>query len=155
MINFKLCYEIPGTTGCYVAPQLLTENQPSYDWDYGNNLVAKYRYEFMPKGIITQFMVAMHRDIESSREVWRSGVILSRRGARAQVIENYGKREIQIRVAGKDKRDLMAVVAYELDRIQIGGAVLFCRGVVQGLRLSRIMGSGRFKFALLVRIRET
>jgi GTPase SAR1 family protein len=117
MINFKLCYEIPGTTGCYVAPQLLTENQPSYDWDYGNNLVAKYRYEFMPKGIITQFMVAMHRDIESSREVWRSGVILSRRGARAQVIENYGKREIQIRVAGKDKRDLMAVVAYELDRI--------------------------------------
>ncbi len=29
MINFKLCYEIPRSQGKYIAPQLLSANQPS------------------------------------------------------------------------------------------------------------------------------
>ena len=36
---------------------------------------------------------------------------------RAEVIENYGKREIKIRVSGKNKRDLLTVVTHELDKI--------------------------------------
>ena len=61
MINFKLCYRIPNSE-FYIAPQLLTENQPDYDWEETNNLILRYTYEsFMPKGIITQFIVAMHK----------------------------------------------------------------------------------------------
>jgi small GTP-binding protein len=117
MINFKLCYRIPNSE-FYIAPQLLTENQPNYDWDETNNLIMRYTYEsFMPKGIVTQFIVAMHKLIAEQTYVWRSGVILNRRKTNAEVIEYYGKREIKIRVAGKHKKELMTLVTYELDEI--------------------------------------
>ena len=116
MIKFKLCYQIPNEP-IYIAPQLLTENQPEYDWDETNNLILRYTYEFMPKGIITQFIVAMHRYIWQQEYVWKSGVILEKEETKAEVIEYYGKREIKIRVAGKGKRDLLANVTWELDKI--------------------------------------
>ncbi|NEP80618.1 MAG: GTPase [Okeania sp. SIO3B3] len=117
MIKFKLCYKIPGTSQAYIAPQLLTEAQSEYDWDESNNLILRYTYEFMPKGIITQFIVAMHEDIEEQKYVWKSGVILNKNQTRAEVIEYYGKREIKIRISGQQKRDLMTIVIHELDKI--------------------------------------
>ena len=117
MMRFKLCYQIPGTEYTYIAPQLLTENQPEYDWDDRNNLILRYSYEFMPKGILTQFIVAMHKFIDEQKYVWKSGVILHKEETKAEVIENYGKREIKIRVAGKYKRKIMTQVTYELDKI--------------------------------------
>ncbi|MEH1958076.1 MAG: COR domain-containing protein [Nostoc sp.] len=117
MINFKLCYEIPGSQGKYIAPQLLSANQPSYDWDETNNLILRYTYEFMPKGIITQFIVAMHKFINEQQCVWKSGVVLSKDQTKAEVTEYYGKREIKIRFSGRHKRDLMTIVTHELDKI--------------------------------------
>jgi internalin A len=116
MINFKLCYQIPNTND-YIAPQLLTKNQPDYKWDETNNLIVRYTYEFMPKGIITQFIVAMHRHIADQRCVWRSGVVLTKDQTKAEVVEDSSKREIKIRVCGKHKKELMTIVMYELDKI--------------------------------------
>jgi internalin A len=117
MINFKLCYQLPASRDTYIAPQLLTENQPDYDWDEMNNLVLRYTYEFMPKGILTQFIVAMHSLIADQNRVWKSGVVLEEDRTRAEVVEHYGKREIKIRIAGNYKKDLVAIVTRELDRI--------------------------------------
>jgi GTPase SAR1 family protein len=124
MMEFQLCYEISHAKDTYIAPQLLTESQPKYAWDATNNLILRYTYNFMPKGMIRQFIVAMHKYIEKDQEnkqiVWRSGVIIHHReyaNTRAEVIENYGKREIKIRVSGKNKRDLLTVVTYKLDEI--------------------------------------
>ncbi|MGJ5632248.1 COR domain-containing protein, partial [Nostoc sp. CALU 1950] len=117
MINFKLCYEIPRSQGKYIAPQLLSANQPTYDWNETNNLILRYTYEFMPKGIITQFIVAMHELMNEQQCVWKSGVVLSKDQTKAEVIEYYGKREIKIRVSGRHKRDLMTIVTHELDKI--------------------------------------
>jgi len=117
MINFKICYQIPGSPNSYIAPQLLTENQPSYAWDSGNNLISKYSYEFMPKGIVTQLIVAMHQFIGEGGIVWKSGVILRKSDASAEIIEYYGKREIQIRIRGKNKGDMLAIIDYEFDKI--------------------------------------
>ncbi|QLE44267.1 GTPase [Nostoc sp. C052] len=117
MINFKLCYEIPRSQGKYIAPQLLSANQSSYNWDETNNLILRYTYEFMPKGIITQFIVAMHELMNEQQCVWKSGVVLSKDQTKAEVIEYYGKREIKIRVSGRHKRDLMTIVTHELDKI--------------------------------------
>ncbi|NER03418.1 MAG: GTPase, partial [Okeania sp. SIO3C4] len=117
MIKFQLCYKISGTSQDYIAPQLLTEAQPEYNWDENNNLILRYTYEFMPKGIITQFIVAMHEDIESQKYVWKSGVILKKNQTKAEVIEYYGKREIKVRISGQQKRDLMTIVTHELEKI--------------------------------------
>ena len=117
MIKFKLCYKIPNTRDTHIAPQLLEESQPPYNWQETNNLILRYTYEFIPKGIIIQFIVAMHRHIWQQQYVWKNGVVLEKDETKAEVIEYYGKREIKIRVVGKHKRDLLTTVTYELDKI--------------------------------------
>jgi len=68
----------------------------------------------MPKGIITRFIVETHPWIEY---VWRSGVVLSKNKTRAEVIENYNQKEIKVRVVGNRKKELLAVVQNELEKI--------------------------------------
>lgn len=118
MMNFKLCYAIP-KSDLYIAPQLLNINQADYEWDEADNLYLRYAYpDFMPKGIVTRFIVELHGIIADNRQrVWRNGVVLEQNGANAEVIEFYGKREIQIRVVGKDKKSLRKTIARELDKI--------------------------------------
>jgi internalin A len=117
MMKFKLCYEIPGAPGNYIAPQLLSENQLDYPWDETGNLFMRYTYEFMPKGILTRFIVEMHPWIADQELVWRSGVVLEKNETRAEVAEYYGQRAIKIRVAGKHRKELMTIVLHELDKI--------------------------------------
>ena len=116
MMKFKLCYEIPGEKGIYIAPQLLSENQPEYPWNENENLLLRYDYEFMPKGILLQLIVALNKIIWQ-QNVWRSGVLFEKDKTRAEVIELYGKRQIRVRVAGAHKKELMTIVLYELDKI--------------------------------------
>ncbi|MBP0021305.1 MAG: GTPase, partial [Cyanobacteria bacterium SBLK] len=121
MIKFKLCYPLPRTEDTYIAPQLLTLNPPEYDWNDNNNLILRYEYEFMPKGILTQFIVALHRNIHQKPNkqqcVWRTGVILDKDNTQAEVIEDRDRRTIKIRITGKYKRDLMTIIIHELEEI--------------------------------------
>ncbi|WP_366838087.1 COR domain-containing protein [Nostoc sp. LPT] len=117
MMKFKLCYEIPSSPGTYIAPQLLSANQPDFNWDESNNLILGYKYHFMPKGILTRFIVEIHSDIEQQTLVWKIGVVLAKDETRAEVIEHYNQREIKVRVAGKRKKELLAVINHELEKI--------------------------------------
>ena len=116
MMKFKLCYEIPGEKGIYIAPQLLSENQPHYDWNENYNLLIRYDYEFMPKGILLQLIVALNKMIWG-QTVWRSGVLIEKDKTRAEVIELYDRRQIRVRVVGMHKKELMTIVLHELDKI--------------------------------------
>ncbi len=117
MRRFKLCYEIPGSPGSYIAPQLLSENQPDYSWDETNNLFLRYTYDFMPKGILTRFIVEIHPWIADQSRVWRSGVVLEKDQNIAEVVEFYGQRAIKIRVSGMRPKKLLTIVTHELDKI--------------------------------------
>jgi len=116
MKNFKLCYEIPHRLRTYIAPQLLSPNQPEHDWDDTNNLILRYHYDFMPKGMLTRFTVEMHRLIDGDL-VWKEGVILSDGNARAEIIEAYYKNEIRIRISGQLKKRLLEKIRHEFDKI--------------------------------------
>jgi internalin A len=116
MMRFKLCYEIPHRPRTYIAPQLLSPNQLEYTWNDTDNLILRYHYDFMPKGMLTRFIVEMHRLIDSDL-VWKEGVILSDSNARATVVENYSKNEIRIRVSGFPKKDLLTRIRHEFSKI--------------------------------------
>ena len=121
MKKFQLCYEIPDRRNTFIAPQLLSENQPEYEWNDSNNLILRYAYpDFMPKGIITRFIVITHKYIHSTNHnqcVWRSRVVLEKDDTLAEITENYGKREIMIRVLGDNKRDFLTIIANNIDEI--------------------------------------
>ncbi|MEG4864172.1 MULTISPECIES: leucine-rich repeat protein [unclassified Microcoleus] len=126
MKHFKLCYEIPCQPRRYIAPQLLPLETPDYTWDDTDNLILRYEYDFMPKGIITRFIVEMHLLIYRPQPslpkgrgdiVWRDGVILADNYAKAEVIENYHQREIRIRVSGNHKKSLLDRIRHELWKI--------------------------------------
>jgi internalin A len=118
MQKFKLCYEIRNQPQHYIAPQLLKDKAPKYEWQTNDNLLLRYKYDFMPKGILSQFIVEMHEYITNNYQwVWKSGVILEKDNTQAEIIEYYGKREIHIRVHGNNKKELLNIVSYELDKI--------------------------------------
>ncbi len=117
MMKFQLCYKIPDNSDTYIAPQLLTKNQPEYPWNENNNLILRYEYDFMPKGIITRFIVNMHKYIYQPNYVWRNGVILKKDETFAEVIEDYNQKHIKIRVEGKYKKEFIIIIIDRLDEI--------------------------------------
>jgi Leucine-rich repeat (LRR) protein/GTPase SAR1 family protein len=117
MQRFFLTYKVSDAAG-YIVPDKLPSNRPKYDWDETNNLVLEYKYEyFMPKGLLTQFIVEQHQHITDHNLVWLRGVVLEYNGARAEVTEAYGARTIRVRIAGKRKRDFMTLLTSALDVI--------------------------------------
>jgi internalin A len=116
MMRFELCYQIPDKDE-HIAPQLLPVNQPSYDWPATANLVVRYEYDFMPKGLITRLIVALHHRIPDQNLVWRSGAIFQRDQTRAEVIEDYARRRITVHIHGPEASGLFAIVDDQLDRI--------------------------------------
>jgi internalin A len=116
MMKFQLCYALDLDRG-YIAPQLLSSEQPPYPWEPTSGLVVRYEYGFLPKGIITRFIVAMHRLIAGGKLVWKTGVVLERDGTRAEIIEQYSERRIRVRVDGADPRGLLSIVDEQLERL--------------------------------------
>jgi signal recognition particle receptor subunit beta len=116
MMKFKLCYQLPNEKSTYIAPQLLDYNEPEYEWNSDDNIILRYRYDFMPKGILNRFIVEMHRFILEPF-VWLTGVLLQREETRAKIVETYDQREITIRLSGANKRGFLEVITDQFDRI--------------------------------------
>lgn len=117
MQKFFLTYEIYNS-GEYIVPERLSAIQPKYSWDEKENLFLRYEYDFfMPKGIISQFIVQMHRYIKNHNYVWGKGVVLERESSIAEIIETYDARTIKIRISGKHRRDFMTIITEMLDKI--------------------------------------
>jgi internalin A len=125
MKNFSICYPIRNLPDTYIAPSRLSAERPDYKWDVAESLTFRYTYGFMPKGILTRFIVEMHDKIEqlpppalpSSQFVWKTGVILADKSARAEVIEDYNSKHIRIRVVGFGKRTLLENIRHEFQKI--------------------------------------
>jgi Leucine-rich repeat (LRR) protein/GTPase SAR1 family protein len=117
MEKFFLTYKVSDAAG-YIVPEKLPYNSPNYPWDEKNNLVLEYKYEyFMPRGLMTQFIVQHHRYITNHELVWRHGVVLERHDTVAEVVETYITRTIKVRIVGKYKREFMTLITEALDAI--------------------------------------
>ncbi len=115
MKRFELCFQIP-VSQTYIVPELLRPSKPDFEWNYVNNLRFEYRYDFMPSGIITRFIVRTH-DIIKGCFYWKNGVILERENTEALVISDRIRRRISIWVSGDKHRELLAIIRREFDYI--------------------------------------
>ncbi|NJL60050.1 MAG: TIR domain-containing protein [Desulfobacteraceae bacterium] len=110
-------YEIENS-GEYIVPERLPPTKPDYSWDKKDNLSFRYEYDyFIPKGIMSQFIVQMYRNIYNHNHVWGRGVILQRENTSAEIVESDDSRIISIKIVGKSKRDFMTIIIEKLDKI--------------------------------------
>lgn len=114
MKQFKLAYQLPGKEE-FVTPPLLPPGRPvNFEWPQGDSLELYIEYEFIPKALLTQFIVTRHADIARGRTlVWRHGVILQWDGeAIAEVSKTKleGRDAFHIKTQGSNRKGIMTVI---------------------------------------------
>jgi len=114
MHKFGLMYHIPSTTK-YVVPAHLPRITPYERWEHaqdGNLLQFIYSFDkYMPQGIMSRLIVALHHHIKNHKLVWHRGVNIEANGAHAEIIESYGgSNRFEIRIAGTNKTELLAII---------------------------------------------
>lgn len=116
MKKFELCYALEDEKK-FIAPRLLPPEEPKYVWDERNNLIIKYQYAFLPKGLVSRFIVKAHRYILRQDWVWKDGVILKNEDSIAEIKEMYGKQEIRIRISGRGQKNFLTLITEKFDQI--------------------------------------
>ncbi len=118
MKNFELCYELQGLQEeRYLVPQLLPLSRPSsLVWpDEQDQLQLRYSYSFMPRGLLSRFIVRLHRYVIQPELAWKNGVVMERENTQALVTAPYSQREIIITVIGDNRKAFMTIIKEELD----------------------------------------
>lgn len=125
MMQFELCYKIMDDNKTfYIIPEMLPNTPPpNYKWEEENDISLQYHYDFMPKGILTRFIVRLHKYIayeDKSQFVWKSGVmikgdILGCPNSSAEIIEAWNNKQLFIRAQGKFSKELMNKITFEID----------------------------------------
>jgi len=117
MNKFELAYELPDERSHLVA-ELLPSSKPAFEWDAADNLRFVYQYEFLPVGVMTHFIVKMHKDIKDNL-LWRTGIVLEdiALNSTAVVKVNEFDKKIYIFVAGTQKKDYLSVIRFAIREI--------------------------------------
>ena len=118
--RFYLAYRIQGTDS-FIAPEHLPDEKPYKQWEHEdeNLLLLSYEFDaFMPRGLMTELIVKLHHFIVDQAKVWRKGAELRKGRAIAEIVEAYGNEfRIDIRIAGKEKRDFLTTISNAFDEI--------------------------------------
>jgi internalin A len=120
MQKFELCYEMRDSNPrTWLAPQLLPPAKPPVlaNWDKAEDLVLRYRYDFLPRGMISRMTVRQHRFVRDPQMAWATGVLFERDKTQllAEVLPSGG--EIELRARGPEKKALLSVIAADLDEL--------------------------------------
>jgi hypothetical protein len=131
MKRFELCYELqdrhPVTL---LAPILLPPSRPQAlaNWGQPGDLTLRYRYSFLPSGILSRLTVRLHRYVIDPEMAWTTGVLFQKEGTTVLAELLPDGREIELRARGPEARDLQSIVAAELEALNnsiegLGGKV--------------------------------
>lgn len=120
MKNFELCYELRDSSPpTWLAPQLLPPAKPKelVDWAKAEDLVLRYKYEFLPKGVISRLTVRLHRFVRDPGRAWATGVLFERAttSVLAEILPSGN--EIELRARGPEHKALLSVIAADLDAL--------------------------------------
>lgn len=118
MEKFELCYRLPDSR-FWLAPQLRPASKPEVlkNWAKPGDLVLRYKYEFLPKGLISRLMVRQHRFVRQPDRGWVSGVFFEQDGSEliAEIPPSGG--EIVLRARGGERKALLSVISSDLDAL--------------------------------------
>jgi len=121
MLRFQLCHPLDEQVDSYLIPELLTKEEPGDVGDFPTerSLGFVYRYDVLPEGLLPRFIVNTYVLHRKSGAVWRTGVVLERRDARAVVRGDFHGATVTIRLSGDsdEHRELLGIIREHFDRI--------------------------------------
>jgi len=123
--RFDICYATDKSNKNYLVPQLLPQDQPKYQFEQDDCLRVRYRYKFMPYGLISRLIVRLSEDIDQENGVpinWKSGVMFKNCDVRALVehkTSEEGQQVIDIQVSGKmgHRKDYLSHIRKTIESI--------------------------------------
>jgi internalin A len=120
MQNFELCYQLRDTkTPMWLAPQLLPAQKPDKlsTWTTPRDIVLRYKYVFLPKGLICRLTVRLHRYVRDPEMAWITGVLFEQdvTGVLVEILPSGD--EIELRARGPEAIRLLSVVSADLDAL--------------------------------------
>jgi len=122
--HFEVAYEIK-KTNVYIAPQLLTLQTPTYDWNSQTALKFRYEYTFMPKGLIARLIVRINEMIatqDGKNLVWKKGIVINKDNCQAQIIQKNTRAndeviDIEVNGEGYYKKFVLKMICDEIESI--------------------------------------
>jgi len=118
MEKFELCYRLPDSD-LWLAPQLLPPSKPDAlkNWEKAGDLVLRFRYEFLPKGLVNRLMVRKHQFVRQPERGWVSGVFFEHDNAEllAEIPEQGN--EIMLRARGVERKELISIISADLEAL--------------------------------------
>lgn len=120
MQKFELCYALSDTRPeTWLAPQLLPPSKPIAlsDWAKPGDLVLRFCYEFLPKGMVSRLMVRQHHFVRQPELAWMSGALFERDETQVLVEIPPKGGEIVLRARGVERKELLSVLTADLDKL--------------------------------------
>jgi hypothetical protein len=120
MQRFELCYLLADSNPqTWLAPQLLPPAKPIRlpDWVKPEDLVLRYRYDFLPRGVISRLTVRLHRFVRDPEMAWITGVQFECDSTKVFVEVLPSGRDIELRGRGPERKALLSVVSADLDAL--------------------------------------
>lgn len=127
--EFDLCYPVRGgDEETFLVPHALADVAPdrANEWERKGTLSFRYRYAFLPAGIVSRLIVRLYRWIAGDENgqdlVWKSGVILEKDGLSALVKEDRTRDgakviDVSIRGGGYEGRDFLSRIRSQLEDV--------------------------------------
>jgi len=115
--EFKLCFMSPDEK-YFIIPDLLNEKMPKEINFPDEKIEFVYQYDYLPKSVIPNFMVEMHRMITNIKEnTWRTGCVLHWDNCQALISEYDNKISVIVTGEHKKKREFMSIIRDKIDSI--------------------------------------
>jgi hypothetical protein len=125
MEKFELCYKLRDTKpSTWLAPQLLPPSEPGElkNWARPGDLILRYKYDFLPRGMISRLTVRLHRFVHDPEKAWVTGVLFQEpclddcsTDLLAEILPAGD--EIELRARGPEAKKMLSVVSADLDAL--------------------------------------
>ncbi len=112
MKKFQICYNINQSS--ILIPDLLSVQEPSFDFDFDNSNRVVIDYgSYLPRSIFPRFVIQTHTDVKE-KLLWRTGVILQNKTSvnneQFVIIVNYEENNINIFFKGDSYNPYLNIV---------------------------------------------
>ena len=120
MEKFELCFRLATPrAGQWLTPQLLSPSKPAElsQWARSDDLVVRFQYPFLPRGLVSRLMVRQHRFAGQLENCWAHGAFFEHNGTEALVEETPKRNEIELRARGPEHKALLSVLSSDLEAL--------------------------------------